>query len=165
MDASTAAQIFQRVVSEAQETDFDVLIAGEDSAAEGFYLLPKRYFDDQGNEVKVEDTNAPTPQERSKIIYEVKVRGSKPGKRDPSQHGSEAFTSLPSSDGERYNPRDLTYLTIQIANNSEDREIELDSSDPDLWESSDGRGGKVPVYTYSAIIARNGYLFTNQGGT
>jgi uncharacterized protein (TIGR02598 family) len=156
MDTSVTAQIFQRYISEAYQTDFSELIPATVSEGTPFYTLPKRYFDDQGNEVKVGNAENPTPQERTSIVYEVNARGSTPGPRDASQSRSNQLTTLPST-GARYNPRDMTILTVQVANNPEGRKIEMDPNNPSLWRTSDGRGGKVPVFTYSAVIARNGY--------
>ena len=44
MDASIGSQITQRVINEAQQTDFDVLTSGSTGHS-------VRYFDDQGNEL------------------------------------------------------------------------------------------------------------------
>lgn len=160
MDTSVGAQIAQRVVSDAQETDFDVLVRdtpeeknkGKDSQ---FYRLPLRYFDDQGNEIPVANPNSPTSAESLKILYSVRVRGSNPGKADPAQHRGDYFTSLPQVSGTRFNPRDLTVLTVQIATNPAGKDLKtmIDSStflvSPDL-----ARKANVPLQTYSVAIAR-----------
>ena len=54
-DSSTGTQIAQRLINEAQQTDFDQLVASAPTP------LTFRYFDDQGNEV--------TPANRSQAIY------------------------------------------------------------------------------------------------
>lgn len=54
-DSSTGTQIAQRLLNEAQQTDFDQLVAP------GPTPLTFRYFDDQGNEV--------TPANKSQAIY------------------------------------------------------------------------------------------------
>jgi uncharacterized protein (TIGR02598 family) len=159
MDTSVSAQIFQRIMSDAYQTDFsELLVQKPVDGASFFYRLPKRYFDDQGNEVEVKAPEAPTSEERRRIVYEANIRGSRPGNLNADQRagGNARLTTLPST-GARYAPRDLSILTVQVANNPEGRKIEDDAKNPGLWESSDGRGGKVLVFTYSGVVARNGY--------
>lgn len=62
MDASIGSQIMQRVVNEAQQTDFETLVGGV-SPPPVHELFPLRYFDDEGNEILTGDT--------SKSIYHV----------------------------------------------------------------------------------------------
>jgi len=57
IDTSVGGQIFQRVINEAQQTDFDTLV-GSDPAV--------RYFDDQGNEL---DSSL-----AGRAIYQVNTR-------------------------------------------------------------------------------------------
>jgi uncharacterized protein (TIGR02598 family) len=59
IDTAVTAQIAQRIVNDAQQTDFDTLNA---NLASG---IPDRYFDDQGNEVLP----------ASGYIYQVRVTG------------------------------------------------------------------------------------------
>ena len=54
-DSSTGTQIAQRLLNEAQQTDFDQLIAAAPTP------LTFRYFDDQGNEV--------TPANKTQAVY------------------------------------------------------------------------------------------------
>jgi hypothetical protein len=65
--------------------------------------------------VKVLDPNAPTLEEANKILYTVRVRGSMPGDPDPGRHTPDFATSLPGIAAPRFNPRGLTFLTVQIA--------------------------------------------------
>jgi len=55
INTSVSGQIFQRIVNEAQQTDFDTLVGAAPVV---------RYFDDQGNEAASAD----------KAIYQVKTR-------------------------------------------------------------------------------------------
>ena len=57
IDTSVGGQIFQRVINEAQQTDFDTLVGSVPAV---------RYFDDQGNEL---DSGL-----ASKAIYHVNTR-------------------------------------------------------------------------------------------
>lgn len=59
IDASVGAQIVQRVMNEAQQTDFDVLTQNIDGAS-------FRYFDDQGNEIETAASSG--------AIYQVQTR-------------------------------------------------------------------------------------------
>lgn len=160
MNVSVSAQIAQRLVSEAQQSDFDALVpyAGNSLAgvtlggSEGkqFFALPLRYFDDQGNEVAA--TNP------SKIVYTARVRGSLPGKIDPSVHKKEWFTSLPST-GRRFNPRDATILTVQVVNNPSNRDLEefVDKQGTFLIDPLKARQANLALQTSSAMVARNGF--------
>jgi uncharacterized protein (TIGR02598 family) len=168
MDTSVTAQIFQRIVSEAQETDFDSLLASAELKGKGrnnqYYVFPLRYFDDQGNEVKVINPGSPTPAELQKVLYTARVRGADPGPADPSKStGSPTgySVSLPSVQGARFRPRDITFLTVQIANNPGQRNLSrmLDEQNTYLWlpHLAPTPADRVPILTYSAIVARNGF--------
>ena len=157
MDTSVSAQIVQRVVSDAEETDFDVLKDDPGNSKSGnYYVLPFRYFDDQGTEVKVANASSPSAAERSKFLYTVRVRGTFPGKSNPSDHSSAYPTSLPSKSGSRFNPRDETFLTVQIANNPGNKDLTgMIDSTTSLISFVKAKTAKVPIQTYSVVIARN----------
>ena len=156
MDTSVSAQIVQRIVSDAEETDFDVLKddPGNSKGGDGnYFALPLRYFDDQGTEVKVASPGSPSDTEKRKILYWVRVRGTFPGKSDPSAHSSDYPTSLPSKPGvSRFNPRDETFLTVQIVNNPANQDFTIDGTTYLIKKTA-----SVPLQTYSVVIARNGY--------
>lgn len=169
MDAQTAGEIFQRVVADAQETDFDALVYPEKlippqsplehgGTGSQYYRLPLRHFDNQGTEVKTVSPDAPTSTEAKDILYTVRVRGSQPGDPNPKNHSADFATSLPGSSAPRFNPRDLTFLTIQVAVTNGTRQLApmIDSASflisPALAAKS-----AMPVRTYAAIVARNGY--------
>lgn len=165
LDGQIAAEIFQRVVADAQETDFDTLIksgTGTEKGGDGqqFYRLPLRHFDNQGTEVKVNDPNAPTPTEAKDqgIVYTVRVRGSMPGDPDPGNHLPNFATSLPGISAPRFNPRGLTFLTVQIAVTSGTRQI-APLVDPQTFLISPSLAAKssLQLRTYVAVVARNGY--------
>jgi len=161
MDTSVSAQIVQRVVSDATETEFDSLIdpAKNGGAVSGdYYALPMRYFDDQGTEVKVSDPSTPTAAERQGppgILYWVRVRGSQPGKADPTSHNSNFPTSLPSQ-GTRFNPRDSTFLTVQIAGNPAGKNLDINATTY-LFDPVKAKTAGIRLQTFSVVIARNGY--------
>jgi uncharacterized protein (TIGR02598 family) len=162
MDTSVGAQIAQRIVSDAQQTDFDALVPTginptpegvELGGAEGqFYSLPIRMFDDQGTEVLSSDL--------TKTIYMARVRGSLPGSANVDQHKTTRFTSLPSDQGKRYNPRETTFLTVQVIYNPARKALTsgaLIDSETFLISPEEARKQSLPVQTFSAVVTRNGY--------
>lgn len=157
MDASVTAQIAQRILSDAQETDFDVLLKSGTASGSQYYVLPMRYFDDQGSEVKVGNPDSPTAAEKAKALYHVRVRASKPGDADPAKHDDGHFTSLPGP--ARFNPRSATILTMQIATNPGGKGLApLVDNATALIDPAMARKEGLPVQNYSVVIARNGYV-------
>jgi uncharacterized protein (TIGR02598 family) len=161
MDVQTAGEIFQRVVADAQETDFDTLLASKvesGGTAAQFYRLALRHFDEQGTEVKVANPDAPTSLEAKAILYTVRVRGTLPGDPDPRNHSDNFATSLPGFAAPRFNPRDVTFLTVQVAGTGGTRQISP-LVDPASFLISPSLAAKtaLSVRTYAAIVARNGY--------
>jgi uncharacterized protein (TIGR02598 family) len=155
MDTTIGAQIFQRVIGDVQQTDFDTLLASAEENAGGYYALPTRHFDEQGNEVRPAGPNGFTPNELERILYQVRVRGSEPGTANVEQHRNESLTSLPSERGARFNPRDSTFVTVQVAKNPSGRQIPLDPVL--LWDAQAASRIGVPMRSYPAIVTRNGY--------
>lgn len=155
MNASVGSQIFQRVVSDAEQSDFDLLTKCDpnytaDSSV--FSELPVRYFDDEGGEVIPATPGALSPSEALKVIYHVSTRVAASGPADVSGDSTACFTSLPASPGSpRFNPRFSVFLTVQIANNPANLPIAKDPATM-LWSSP-----TLPISTYSAVITRNGY--------
>lgn len=141
IDATVGAQISQRVMTEAYQTEFEQLRATAEVVTPEFFVLPARYFDEQGNEVAAASINA---------VYQVRVRGSHPGPADSSQGGT-GFTSLPAADdAKRFRPRDSIYLTVQVAQRP--ASIRLPVNDRLLWPAD-----AAPMSIYTTVISRNGY--------
>jgi uncharacterized protein (TIGR02598 family) len=167
LDAQIAGEIFQRVVADAQQTDFDTLIkSGTDTetggASQQFYRLPLRHFDNQGTEVLVKYPDAPTLEEAKEILYTVRVRGSMPGDPNPDNHTSNFATSLPGIAAPRFNPRGLTFLTVQIALTSGKIAWVVDPEkflDKQTFLISPALTAKASLQlrSYVAVVARNGY--------
>lgn len=164
MDTQTASEIFQRVVADAQETDFNLLLLQRPAGvavqtgglANQFSRLPYRYFDEQGSEVKVADPEAPTAVEAARIIYSVRIRISQPGNNDPGKHTDSYFTSLPGLKAARFNPRALAFLSIQIAKTRGIQNLNsLVDGDSFLISPLLAQKAALPLKTYSALIARN----------
>jgi len=160
MDTQTASEIFQRVVADAQETDFDTLLAsaaGTGGTGAQFYRLPMRYFDNQGTEMKVANPDAPTAAEAARILYSVRMRGSLPGVADPANQSDTYFTSLPGAGTSRFNPRDLTFLSVQIVTTHGNRTFDgLVDAGTFLIDPTAAANAGLALKTYAAVIARNG---------
>ena len=163
MNASVGSQIFQRVVSDAEQADFDSLTKCDPNYQAGssaFSELPLRYFDDEGDEVVPSSGSALSPQEALKVVYQVHVRVAASGPADASTDGSGLFTSLPASPGKvRFNPRSSVFLTIQIASNPTSASMAKDPATL-LWSST-----AFPITTYSAVVTRNGYNSQSSSGS
>jgi uncharacterized protein (TIGR02598 family) len=142
IDTTVSSQLAQRVITDAEQTDFDLLIASAESSTADFFVLPERYFDEQGSEVQGND-----PQAAEKTIYHVRVRGSQPGPANPSSSGG-SFTSLPGEP--RFRPRGAAFLTVQVAWHPGLTPIAVDAT-RQLWKSQGSA-----MSTYRAVITRNG---------
>src|SRR6266853_655334 len=68
VDTSVESQIFQRVVTDAEQADFDLLTGSAKSGSGQFYVLPARFFDEQGGEIVPRSPGQPTAYEAVQII-------------------------------------------------------------------------------------------------
>ncbi len=145
MDATIGAQIAQRVITDAEQTDFDLLLAAGGKPTGDFFTLPVRYFDEQAGEVFPS-----APGAASAAIYRVMVRGSWPGPRDlASKPGG--FTSLPADAGKmRFRPRDSVFLTVQVAHRPGLEPLPVGADQ--LWPRA-----AAPMSHYRTVLTRNGY--------
>jgi uncharacterized protein (TIGR02598 family) len=162
MNTQTSTEIYQRLAAELQETEFDNLIkiANTQKASDNTYFYMKyRYFDAEGQEVKVANPASPTDSEKTRIVYTANTRGSFPGKADPKNHTNNYFTSLPSTTGTRFNPRDLIFFAIQIAS-SKGRELDSVLDTTHFIDATKASKAGIPFRTYSIHVARNGYDLT-----
>lgn len=164
MDNSIASQIAQRIILEAQQSDFDVLTnsaQGQAQQRQSTSLVPfqmrsyaatdtgktspmtVRYFDEQGNEV-IPQTKVPTAKELASIIYHVNAR-------------IVPNTSLP---GTATNNTDLgtsgagvslATILVQVAFNPSGRDLKVNSDL--MFDLTLNKG--LPVRNYNAQIGRN----------
>ena len=157
MDASVGSQIIQRVLNEAQQSDFDALIAGSTwvGGATGTVnetILAKnaldpakgtvRWFDDQANELV----------SSAEAVYHVNTR-------------IMPTTALPKTGTGTKDNINLATVTVQVANNPSNRQLAFESggaSDQNkpmrnLWSGAFfGTTAKiVPLVTVSSVVARN----------
>jgi uncharacterized protein (TIGR02598 family) len=172
IDVAVCGQISQRIINEAQQSDFRALIDIKDSTgrtrqqqapdADGFtFRAPKRsepayrYFDDQGREVILRSGTTPTPEEKARIVYQVNTRimTRAPVPRAPLPPGVNASiykTEQP-----------LALVTVQVAQNPNLIDIPLSTApaageDPtrNLWVPTAKQSG-IAIYTYAALVGRN----------
>lgn len=150
MDASVGAQIAQRIINDAQQSDFAELlkdasgktIAGTNQTGR----KAERYFDDQGGEL-------PAAGKRL-AIYHVNTRVT-------------PATAMPKTGTSNGDNVHLAAVTVQVANNPGNRELalSLDASDAqdkplrNLWTGAyaadRARTHAVGCLTFPALVARN----------
>ncbi len=166
LDISICTQIAQRVVSDCQEVDFDVLTdrdrlpASADGKAYSFRMrvpgktdILTRYFDEQGNEI------VPTPpalelsaEDKLRMIYMVNVRVV-PRVSLPTGKEGYPVARLEKQAG------NLAQITVQVARNPSGLELKVhpgkedDINEPErnLWMPKSG----VDIFTYSSYIGKN----------
>lgn len=165
LDTSICTQIAQRIVSEAQQADFDVLTDKANLPAStpekdfsfrmrrpGTTETWVRYFDEQGNEIVPAKPPKLSAEENLKVIYAVNVR-IVPRVALPT--GKEGYP-LARAAKEAGN---LALMTVQVARNPSGVELELSKAPVDdplspernLWLPKGG----VDVFTYSAYLGKN----------
>ena len=159
IDNSVTSQIAQRIIMEAQQTDFDVLNqtvnnARKTTAVDPFRAVSHavsgdslyfRYFDEQGNEV-IPQTAVPSAKELQSIVYHVNTRIA-PATSLP---GSANITS--SSDlGSAAGGVSLCTILVQVAFNPSGRTLKIDQTTQvyDLTQEKN-----TPIRNYNAQIGR-----------
>ncbi len=129
MNTSISAQIVQRVLNEAQQTEFSVLTGGETQPPYSA-LIPIRYYDEQGNELQAAD--AP------KSLYHVRA----------------VVRNLPKfPDGSGKNTiemNDLATVVVQVAVNPGQRTLSTDGTTL-LWQPTPN----VTVHSYPVLVAHH----------
>lgn len=152
-DNSVCAQIAQRIIEEAQGTDFDILTdsanhpnstvpiqansysAGDVSKKNPIFI---RYFDEQGNEVIPQNTT-PSDTELARIVYHVNTR-------------ILPATTLPGDTNTGLNTS-LATITVQVAFNPSGQPLKFTSD----WfiKKDDDKMKRVPIKNYTAQIGRS----------
>lgn len=169
IDTSVCAQIAQRVIMDAQQTDYDLLIdkTGLPSSVPDYYTFRApmvansefRYFDEQGNEVIPSTTSAKknpsalTADEKRLIVYHVVTRIA-PNMNVPRSGNSAKGGAL----------NTLANVTVQVAFNPGNLVIPIDT---DGASGGAGAGEKpqrnlfvsttpgVSLITYNAQVGQN----------
>lgn len=154
MNTSVGGQIAQQLISEAQQTDFDVLTtAAVAPGTNGTFNKPDRYFDEQGVEIVPVTPGAPAADEKSKIIYWVRTRVT------PATALPKKVTPVPDN-------ANLATVIVQIANNPSNQPLAQETGAQDeskyplrnLWSGafqSDTTKKVVPNIFYSTLVSRN----------
>lgn len=153
MDASVGSQIAQRVVSDAQQTDFDQLVTDENgNAITGVNSTGRkavRYFDEQGTEIDATDAALV-----AKAIYHVNTRVT-------------PATRLPKSGTSTGDNTNLATVTIQVAYNPGNQPLvleggaagEQDKPMRNLWTGAFQRNtndtAAAPILIYSTLVSKN----------
>jgi len=128
-DNVMGAQISQRVINDALQTDFDTLVQ---NGTTSIFRKPVRYFGDQGNELLGPDG----------AIYHVNTRVA-------------ISTGMPGN-GVTANA-DIATVTVQIVNNPGNAALSVgegDSPTTMLWTGFSS-GGLGTIKTFSAQVSRN----------
>lgn len=130
MQSSVTSQIAQRVINEAQQTDFAELIkdAGGSTINSGSGRKAVRYFDDQATEL------AANASQQASAIYWVNTRIS-PG------------TTLPGTTQANSN---LATVIVQVALNPSRRNLEGQLQN-NLWTTNNN----LQITSYTALVSRN----------
>jgi len=166
IDTTVCAQIAQRVIGDAQQTNFDVLIdeanlpASPDDRDHFTFRAPKvldpgyRYFDERGGEVipsSISGRSNPenlSPSEKVLIVYHVNVRVM------PQSSIPRSGSSGGTAGGDQ-----LAMLTIQVVNNPSNRKLEISTDAQDNKDKPKRqlivKTPGLQILTYSAQIARN----------
>lgn len=150
LDSTVCSQISQKVINEAQQTDFTTLITppqetsvtAEDQNNPQFTFqqtVKFRYFDEQGAEIINKSGNL-AQQDLDRVVYQVNVRV-RPSAQVPRSVAAPKGSTL-------------AQVTVQIARAPANVKLEVvDKGDKNanLFKSRPG----IPIYTYSALIGRN----------
>jgi uncharacterized protein (TIGR02598 family) len=156
MDTTITSQIAQRILEEAEQTEFNELVdrshLPEDSAGKSYcperfsFRGPRveapgwRYFDEQGNEIVPKGSAASlSVREKRLLVYQVNTR-IRPRAELPT---------INESGGQ------VAQITVQIIRNPNltDLALEEDSESPEY--NLVKAGTRLPVFTYSGLIGRN----------
>ena len=128
MNTSIGAQLVQRALNEAQQTDFYVLVGGNPPPA-SYEFVPLRTFDEQGNEL--------TAAQAASGVYQMHV---------VAQYGP----AFPDDSGNNTIIMDeLATVTVQIAVNPGGRTIAKDEKN--LWKTTPG----VTIQSYPVLVAHH----------
>ncbi len=165
LDVSICSQIAQRIVSEAQQVDFDVLtdknnLPASAAGKEHSFRMRRpgttetwvRYFDEQGNEIVPTKPPTLSPEENLKVIYAVNVRVI-PRVNLPTLKEGFPVARAAKETG------NLALVTVQVARNPSGVELDVSKGGVDnplepernLWMPKGG----VDIFTYSAYIGKN----------
>lgn len=159
MNLSITTQIAQQVISDAQQSDFDLLTDRrhfpKDAKLEGFsFRAPLinapalRYFDEQGAEILLEG-DKPNAAEKHRVVYQVNTRV-QPQTAVPADKPTNALPATIAN---------LALVTVEVAFAPGNLELPFsdaqanDATAPDRNLFKRTRG--LEIYTYSSLIGRS----------
>ncbi len=156
IDTGTASQIAQRVINDAQQSDFNDLTTDYTNnpitGAGATGVKPYRFFNDQGEEIVVSGTTAGNPamaptgmpaSQKQQISYWVNTRIT-------------PATTVPNPGASVPDNASLATVTVQVAHNPGNHALALSGS-TNLWSgaySSAPGGNVVSIKSYNAFVAR-----------
>jgi uncharacterized protein (TIGR02598 family) len=178
IDITVCSQIAQRVIDEANQTDFDALIDQIDIPAAyttdvnytfraPLVTTPTlRYFDDQGREIILASSSATTPglttaKTLANAIYVVNTR------IQPLFQLPTTGVVTPAGNSSATNsaaPQPLALITVQVAHNPQNvvnlqlspgQPNDPNTPDRNLWSSTATANQGVEIFTYTGYIGRN----------
>lgn len=131
INASVGSQIVQRVINDAQQTDFSLLVTDSTGAPLGSGTGQKamRYFDEQGSEIVPATPGVLSSVDKTKVIYWVNTR-------------IVPATTIAGNANSK-----LATVTVQIANNPGNKSTSVNGTTK-LWSDS-----SYPMTTYSALVS------------
>jgi len=157
IDTSVCAQIAQRVIMDAQQTDFETLIDAKNSKSSETNMTfrapfigepAERFFDEQGNEVVPKNAKTLSNAEKTTVVYYVNTRV-RPQATFPRADGKDA--------------PDTATITVQVAFNPGNRTLKYFSDTTNqsaakypvanLIDTAETPG--IIVKTYNAQVGRN----------
>jgi uncharacterized protein (TIGR02598 family) len=160
VDTSVCAQISQRIIMDAQQADFDVLVDKDVTSPSGAPPTPHftfrapsvgagafRYFDEQGNEVVFTTANPSMAQLNARnVIYHVNTRIG-------------VTTDLPVEGFQAANNADLATVTVEVVFNPSNRTLAIEAG-ANADENTPRRNlvsltPGLMVKTYGAQVGRN----------
>lgn len=160
VDTSVCAQIAQRVIMDAQQTDFETLIDAKNPDSEQANMSfrgPKiqqsalRFFDEQGNEVVASNGTSLTAVQKAVVVYHVNTR-IRPQTTLPLATGSTGFQAP-----------DIATITVEVAFNPGNRPLSFHPETTNLSSPKFAAANLinieptpgVVVKTYNAQVGRN----------
>lgn len=139
-DISITSQIEEKIFSEVKSMTFDNLTNSsryQPASLGTVYQFPERFFTEDGTETSAADATT---------IYHVNIRV------------VPVTTPLEKSGGTNLSNVDLASVTIQVAYDPSNQKLALNGT-TGLWtgalNSAPTSTGAVPIYTYSAFVARS----------
>jgi uncharacterized protein (TIGR02598 family) len=166
IDLATCGQIAQRVITDAQNANFNVLTGaqGQTTFVPGHTIaLPMRYFDDQGREI-IPKGDTPSAAQLLSAVYYVNTRVMQTAVLPRSTERTVRAADPDKKKGEQPPLNPLAQLTVQVIHNPNGLKLELSKSQPDdvtkpdrnLVPDSRTAKMQLEIFTYSAMIGRNG---------